>query len=252
MKLRVLIADDEPMARRRLKRFLQKAADVQLLPECGNGAAAAAAILEHQPDIVFLDVRMPKMDGFEVLRSLDAARLPVVVFVTAFDQFAVRAFEEQALDYLLKPFGEDRVRKALDRARAFLENGARRPFRESLTELALERPGRRDAECVLVKSDDRVVVLRPEEIDWVEAVGDYVRLHAGREAHLLRSTLTDIEQRLKSAGFVRVHRSRLVNLDRIKEFRLLFRGESVVVLKNGARLNASQNCLKELQGRFEH
>jgi two-component system LytT family response regulator len=176
--------------------------------------------------------------------------MPPVIFVTAFDRFALQAFEAQALDYLLKPFGEERVRKALARVRTFLEGSARHDFQQRLTEL-LAATGNHKANCLLVKDKDRLLVLRPNEVDWVEADGDYVRLHAGPEAYFIRSTMTHMEERLASEGFVRIHRSRLVNLDRIKELRPLFQGESVVVLKSGARLNASHGCLKELQDRLK-
>jgi len=249
MQLRVLIVDDEPMARHRLKRFLQKAADVTVVAECGDGASAVAAIQAHDLDLVFLDVQMPKMNGFEVVSAIGAERMSAVIFVTAFDRFALQAFEAQALDYLLKPFGEERVRKALARARTFLNGSRREDFQERLTGL-LAATGNSKANCLLVREKERVLVLRPGEIDWIEADGDYVRLHVGQHAHFIRSTMSYMEERLAPEGFVRIHRSRLVNLDRIKELRPLFHGESVVILKNGARLNASHGCLKELQDRL--
>jgi two-component system LytT family response regulator len=250
MKLRTVIVDDEPLARRRLKRFLQAASDVELVAECGDGNAAVAAIQEHQPDLVFLDVQMPNLNGFEVLSAIDAERMPVVIFVTAFDTFAVQAFEAQALDYLLKPFGEDRVAKALERARTFLHGGAKRAHQEHLAELLRATEAGRNTARVLVRNGDRVLVLGAAEIDWVEAYGDYVRLYVGQQAHLLRSTLTEMEQRLKPEGFARIHRSRLVNLDRIREFNTVSATELLIVLKNGARLNASPTYLKELQRRL--
>jgi two-component system LytT family response regulator len=250
MQLRVLIVDDEPMARHRLKRFLQKAADVTVVAECGDGASAVSAIQEHDLDVVFLDVQMPKLNGFDVVRTIGAEQMPAVIFVTAFDRFALQAFEAQALDYLLKPFGEERVRKSLARVRTFLNGSAREDFQERLAGL-LTATGTNKANCLLVRDKDRVLLLKPSEIDSVEADGDYVRLHVGQEAHFIRSTMTHMEERLASEGFVRIHRSRLVNLERIKELRPLFQGESVVVLKNGARLNASHGCLKELQNRLD-
>jgi two-component system LytT family response regulator len=250
MKLRVLIEDDEAMACHRLKRFLQKAEGVEVLAECREGTTAVAMIQQCKPDLVFLDVQMPKMSGFEVLRAVGAERMPAVIFVTAFDRFALQAFEAQALDYLLKPFGEERVHQALERARTFLAGGARNAFQEQLAGLLNTTAGNRQGACLLVRNGDRVIVLKPRDIEWIEADGDYVHLHAGQESHMLRSTLTDIEQRLKAEGFVRVHRSRLVNLDRVKEFRAVFQGESIVVLKSGARLNASQSCLRALQERL--
>jgi two-component system LytT family response regulator len=249
MKLRVLIVDDETVARHRLKRFLENAADVTVVAECADGTSAVAAIQELDLDLVFLDVQMPRMNGFEVVRAIGAERMPGLIFVTAFDRFALQAFEAQALDYLLKPFGDERVRKALARARTFLEGSERRAFHGRLT--ALLAAGANDQpHCILVKAKDRVIVLRPGEIDWVEAEGDYVRLHVGQEAHFVRSTMAHLEEKLAPEGFVRIHRSRLVNFQRVKELRPLFQGESVVVLKTGARLTASQSCLKHLQARF--
>jgi two-component system LytT family response regulator len=252
MQLRALIVDDEPVARHRLKRLLRKVGDVTIVAECADGSSAAKAIAEHDLDLVFLDVQMPRMSGFDVVRTIGAERMPAIIFVTAFDRFAMQAFESQALDYLLKPFGEERVRKALNRARTFLEGGAKRTFQEQLTGLLRATAGSHQASCLLVKGNERVLVVQPREIDWVEAEGDYVRLHVGQESLLHRSTLTEMEQRLKQEGFVRIHRSRLVNLDRVKEFRPLFRGETVVVLKNGARLNASQTCFKQLQDKWSN
>jgi two-component system, LytTR family, response regulator len=250
MNIRTVIVDDEPLARRRLKRFLQSAPDVEVIAECGDGTAAVAAIREHQPDLVFLDVQMPGSNGFEVLSTVGVERMPVVVFVTAFDTFAVQAFEAQALDYLLKPFGEDRVAKALVRARAFLEGGAKRAYQDHLAELLRATDAGQNTARVLVRNGDRVLVVEAAEIDWVEAYGDYVRLHVGPQAHLLRSTLTEMEERLKPKGFARIHRSRLVNLDRIRELNTVSPTELLVVLKNGARLNASPSYLKELQRRL--
>jgi two-component system LytT family response regulator len=249
MPLRTLIVDDEPVARQRLKRFLRKTSDVTIVAECADGDAAVAAIQKHELDLVFLDVQMPKLSGFEVVRVIGAERMPAVIFVTAFDRFALQAFEAQALDYLLKPFGEDRVRRALDRARAFLSGNSKRTWQGQLSGL-LRAEVNPKANCLLVKDRDRVLLLRPHEIDWVEAEADYVRLHVGAESHLIRSTLTNMEERLAADGFVRIHRSRLVNLDRIKELRAFFHGESVVVLKTGAKLAASQDCLKHLQERL--
>jgi two-component system LytT family response regulator len=250
MNIRTLIVDDEPLARHRLKRFLEAATDIELLTECGDGESAVTAIREYRPDLVFLDVQMPHLNGFEVLGAVGVARMPVVIFVTAYDEFALQAFEAQALDYLLKPFGQDRVEKALERARTFLEGNARKSFQEHLTELLRATEASRNTARVLVRNGDRVLVVGPAEIDWIEAYGDYVRLHVGQQTHLLRSTLTDMEQRLKPEGFARIHRSRLVNIERIKEFMTVSPTELRVVLKNGVQLNASTTFLKDLQRRL--
>ena len=247
----VIIVDDEPTARRRLKRLLMTAPDVEIVAECGTGAAAVAALRERDVDAVFLDVQMPEMNGFDVLRAVGTDRLPLVVFVTAFDEFALQAFEAHAIDYLLKPFGEERVRRALDRVRTFLA-GKPGPSAqpEPLRELLRTTASGPLPSCLLVKRDDRVLLLRPQDIDWVEAVADYVKVHVGTESHLTRSTLSDMQKRLAADGFVRVHRSRLVNLARVREFRPSSRSESTIILKNGTRLEASYTFLKELQERM--
>jgi two-component system, LytTR family, response regulator len=200
--------------------------------------------------LIFLDVQMPHLNGFEVLSAVGAARMPVVIFVTAYDEFALQAFEAQALDYLLKPFGQDRVEKALERARTFLEGNAKKSFQDHLEGLLRVTEASRNTARVLVRNGDRVLVVGPAEIDWIEAYGDYVRLHVGQQTHLLRSTLTDMEQRLKPEGFARIHRSRLVNIECIKEFITVSPTELLVVLRNGVQLNASPTFLKDLQRRL--
>jgi two-component system, LytTR family, response regulator len=249
MTLSTLIVDDEPMARQRLQRLLKTAPDVQLLPLCADGRSAIAAIEERRPDLVFLDVQMPEINGFEVLAAVGARHMPAVIFVTAYDKFALQAFEAQALDYLLKPFGAERVHTALERARTFLA-GSQRAREKKLAGLLRETVAVREPTCVLVKKRDRVVVLRPEEIDVVEAFGDYVRLQVGSESHLLRATLSDMERTLAPAGFMRIHRSRLVNWNRVREFVADREHDPVVVLKNGARLAASHSYLKDLEKRL--
>jgi two-component system LytT family response regulator len=247
----VLIVDDEPLARQRLQRLLRADPEVRLLPACGDGRSAIAAILEHRPDLVFLDVQMPEMNGFEVLAAVGVRRMPVVIFVTAFDRFALQAFEARALDYLLKPFGADRVHAALDRARTFLAGGPRRKLDQQLAELLQAGEAIRDAPDVLVKKRDRVLVLKPREIDFIEAYGDYVRLHVGTEVHVLRATLAEMERKLGPAGFARIHRSRLVNWERVKEFIVHRDHDPAVLLRDGTRLAASSTCLKELEQRLD-
>jgi len=252
MKLRVLIVDDEAIARQRLRRLLRSETDIEVLAECGDGCAAVLAIEERRPDLIFLDVQMPEMSGFDVLAALEPpTQMPAVIFVTAYDRFALQAFEAQAVDYLLKPFGEERVRKALERVRKFLAGDTQRLLQDPIAGLLRSPAATRGAPCVLVRQRGRVLVLRPNEIDWIEAYGDYVRLYVRQEAHLIRATLIDMEQKLGSHGFVRIHRSRLVNWDRVREFALDGERESVVVLKDGVRLNASHTCLKDLQQRLD-
>ena len=249
MTLNVLIVDDEPMARNRLQRLLRAESDVRLLPPCADGRSAVAAIHAQRPDLVFLDVQMPEMNGFEVLAAVGVNRMPAVIFVTAHDQFALQAFDAQALDYLLKPFGAERVRKALDRVRRFLAGDSRGLERQLAGLLRVTAPVHESA-SVLVKKRDRVLVLRAREIDYIEAFGDYVRLHVGAESHLLRATLAEMERRFGPEGFARIHRSRLVNWERVREFSEGPERDPEVVLRNGARLVASQACLKDLMHRL--
>ena len=249
MTLSTLIVDDEPLARQRLQRLLKTEPDVRLLPACADGRSAIAAIEERRPDLVFLDVQMPEINGFEVLAAVGVKHMPAVIFVTAHDRFALQAFEAHALDYLLKPFGAERVQTALERARTFLA-GSQRGMEKKLTGLLRDTSAVRESSCLLVKKRDRVIVLRPEEIDLIEAFGDYVRLHVGSETHVLRGTLSEMERTLEPAGFVRIHRSRLVNWNRVREFVADRERDPVVVLKSGVRVAASHGCLKDIEKRL--
>jgi two-component system LytT family response regulator len=251
MTLRVLIVDDEPLARQRLQRILRDEDGLALLAPCADGRAAVTAILEQRPDLLFLDVQMPGMNGFEVLDAVGASRMPAVIFVTAHDRFALQAFDAEALDYLLKPFGAERVHKALARARNFLAGGARRELEQQYAALLRATASARETPCILVKKRERVIVLRPEEIDFVEAWGDYVRLRVGAETHVLRGTLTQMERKLAAQGFVRIHRSRLVNWQRVREFVADREHDPMVVLRSGVKLEASPTYLKNLQRRLQ-
>lgn len=245
MKIRALIVDDELMTRQRLRRYLRKEGDIEALADCVNGAEAVAAIKEHRPDIVFLDVQMPEKDGFQVIQEIGIEAMPIVIFITAYDEFAIRAFEAQAMDYLLKPFGEARLQQALRRARSLLAKRDTLPAQLTNLVSHLRKAGPL-AERLAVKSDGRVLFLRVDEIDWIEAVGDYVNLHVGQQTHLLRARMSEVEKKL-GERFFRIHRSSIVNLDRVKEFRPIHLGESSVVLRNGVKLAASRACAQKLQ-----
>jgi two-component system LytT family response regulator len=250
--IRAVIADDEPLARERMRGLLSGRKDVQIVAEATDGMEAVDAILAHSPDLVFLDVNMPKLDGFEVISTVGADRMPAVVFVTAYDQHALRAFEVQALDYLLKPFDAERFESALDRVRRQLDSQASSDLGRRLLALVRdikpERPAR--PERLVVKSGGRLFFLRAEEIDWIEAAGNYVRLHVGSEGHLLRETMTSIEARLNPDIFFRIHRSHIVNIERIKELQPWFNGEYVVILRNGTQLTLSRGYREKLQERL--
>jgi two-component system LytT family response regulator len=242
VRIRTLIADDEPLARERLRALLARHADIEIISECANGADAIDAITELRPDLVLLDVEMPRVDGFAVLQALDPDALPAVVFVSAHDQYAVRAFEAHALDYILKPFDETRVERALHRVRGQLARtpGTSRHIDPRLLSLLEELRDRRRSDRLVVKTGGRVVFLRTEDIDWVEASGNYVRLHVGSEAHVLRESMKNMERRLDPSTFVRIHRSAIVNVDRIRELEPWFHGEYIVILRDGTRLTSSR------------
>jgi two-component system LytT family response regulator len=250
-KIRTLIVDDEPLARQRLRTLLATAPDFEVIGECGDGAEAIAAISERAPELVFLDVQMPGLDGMAVIEELGPERAPAFIFVTAYDRYALQAFEVQALDYLLKPFDRERFTKALDRARAAVR---REPTADNGTQLRalIEEivPARKYQDRVMIKSGNRVVFLKVEEIDWVEAAGNYLRLHVGRETHLLRETMSALEARLDPAKFLRIHRSTIVNIDRIQEFHPLFHGDYAVLLNDGTQLTLSRGYRQKLPAPF--
>jgi two-component system LytT family response regulator len=247
--IRALIVDDEPLARERIRTLLDSEQDITVAAEASNGLEAVDAIREHSPDLVFLDVQMPNVDGFDVIELVGADRMPPVVFVTAYDQHALRAFEVQALDYLLKPFDADRFHGTLQRARRQIEGLEHGDLSRRLLSLVRslkgDQPTRTDR--LVVKSGGRLFFLRSEEIDWIEAAGNYVRLHVGADAHLLRETMTSIEARLNPEVFFRIHRSYIVNIERIKELQPWFNGEYVVILRNGTKLTLSRGYREKLQ-----
>ena len=250
-RIRTLVVDDEPIARERVLSLLQQEDDVEVVGECGDGAQAVAAIQHQVPDLVFLDVQMPGVDGFGVIEAIGAEKMPTVVFVTAYDEYALRAFEVHALDYLLKPFGRDRFRQTLSHARAHLERRRAGDLGRRLLALVNDiKPEAPKLDRLIVKSGGRVFFLRTGDLDWIEAAGNYVRLHLGEESHLFRETMNRMEARLDLKRFVRIHRSRIVNTDRIKELQPWFNGEYVVVLHNGARLTLSRGYREKLQERL--
>ena len=245
-----MIVDDEPWARRRIAALLKSEPDVEVAGECRGGVEAIEKIPELSPDLVFLDVQMPECDGFDVLEAIGPERMPPVIFATAYDKYAVRAFDAQALDYLLKPFDEERFQQAMGRARKELKlgKGASEALRAVLEAV---RGQSKFLKRLAVKSGGRVVFLRAADIDWIEAAGNYVTLHVGRDRHMLRATMNSLEPKLDSEEFVRIHRSTIVNLDRVKEMHPWFHGEQVVILKDGTQLPVGRvyrNRLHEYAG----
>jgi two-component system, LytTR family, response regulator len=250
-KIKVVVADDEPLARERLATLLSSEADIELVAQVRDGEEAVRAIHRHSPDLVFLDIQMPQMDGFEVIQTVGLDRMPPVIFVTAYDQHAIRAFQVRALDYLLKPFDRERFADALQRGRRQVERDETGDLGRRL--LALVKDLRRDqprSDRLVVKSGGRLFFLRTDEIDWVEAAGNYVRVHIGPTSHLLRETMTSIERRLDPEKFFRIHRCRIVNLERIQEVQPWLNGEYAVLLRTGTRLTLSRGYREKLQERL--
>src|SRR5258706_1309958 len=247
-KLRTLIVDDEPLARERIRTLLESEPDVELVGECDNGIAAVEAIIGKEPDLVFLDVQMPELGGFGVLEQLQGGRIPAVIFVTAHDNFALQAFEVHAVDYLLKPFDRERFKKALDRAIDTIKRRQTDDLSHRLSALLAEVKPETRHDRLAIKSAGRVIFLRVDEIDWIEAADNYVSLHFRNESHLHRETMTAMAERLKAGKFIRISRSTIVNVDRIKELQPLFHGEYSVILRNGARLTLSRGYREKLDG----
>lgn len=250
MKLTAIIVDDEPLARERIRTLLAAEPEVTILAECASGPEAVAAVRRQAPDVLFLDIQMPEMDGFQVLRALGTP-LPLVVFITAFDEHAVRAFEAQALDYLLKPFKPARFRATLARIREQLAK--RQPddvTRQLLALLDSRGSPTNYVTRIAVRDRDRVRFVKTSDVDWLEASGNYVIVHSGREKHVLRETLTALESQLSPKDFLRLSRSAIVNLSRVHQVEPAFNDEHVVVLADGTRLPLTRS-VRELQDRLK-
>ena len=241
-KIRTLVVDDEPMARERILGLLAQETDVEVIGQCADGVQAVSAIQQLSPELVFLDVQMPAVDGFGVIKQVGADKMPMVVFVTAYDEYALQAFEVHALDYLLKPFGRDRLQQCLDHARHQRDRHRAGELGKSLLALVQDfKPEQKKQDRLVVKSGGRVFFVRTEDIDWIEASGNYVRLHLKEQSYLFRETMNQMESRLDPQRFFRIHRSRIVNTERIKELQPWFNGEYVVVLHNGMQLRLSRS-----------
>jgi len=260
-KIRALVVDDESLAREALLVMLGGDPEIEVIAECRNGREAVQIIREQSPDIVFLDIQMPEMDGFQVIEDVGTKQMPVTVFVTAYDKHALRAFEAHALDYLLKPFDHERFNTALQRAKTFVRQQKLGEISESLFAVLQdmnadsdELPSETDkgaqkepVDRVVIKSGGRIYFLKTEEIDWVEGAGDYLTLHSGSQTHLIRETMGNFHAKLDSQKFLRIHRSTIVNIERIKDIKPLFKGEYVITLTSGKRLKSSRGYRHELQ-----
>jgi two-component system LytT family response regulator len=258
-KIKTLIVDDEPLARRNLRLLLAKDPQIEIVEECRNGREAVKAINALSPDLIFLDIQMPEMDGFDVLAQVGPGQIQAIIFVTAFDQYALKAFDVHALDYLLKPYDDERFAHALTRAKAQIEAREINRLSKRLLALLEERESERNAPVeakgyltrVMIKAAGRMVLLKVDEIDFVEADGNYAKLHVGRKAHLLREKMNDLEGKLDPERFVRIHRSVIVNLDRIKEMHPHFNGDYIVVLEDGRQLRLSRTRREHLEAKLK-
>jgi two-component system, LytTR family, response regulator len=253
MKIRALVVDDQPMARERVLSLLAAEEGIEVVGTAASGREAVDAVRRLTPDLVFLDLQMPELDGFGVVEAIGVDRMPLTIFVTAYDVHAVRAFEVHALDYLLKPFGRGRLQQAVARAREHLERNRVGAIAERLTAAfdALQTP-RRQGPRLVIRANGRVKFIEVTQIDWVEAEGNYVRLHAGADCHLVRETMANLLPKLGETQFFRIHRSRIVNIDRIKELRLASGGDYDVLLRDGSRLPLSRLYKDALQERLSN
>lgn len=246
-KIRTLIVDDEPLARDKIKTMLTGDSEIEVVAECADGLSAVVAIQKHMPDLVFLDVQMPELDGFGVLAQIASSKMPDIIFVTAYDKYALRAFEVHALDYLLKPFDRGRFEHALARAKAQILqektgdiNARLLALMQDLRANSAPVPRTEYIDRLVVKSAGRIFFLKTDEVDWIEAAGNYVRLNSGKDGHLIRETMSALEAKLDPSHFLRIHRSIIVNIDKIKQFQPWFNGEYVFELSNGQKLTSSR------------
>jgi two-component system, LytTR family, response regulator len=241
MKIRALIVDDEPLGRRGVLRFLRNDPEIEVVAQCSDGQAAVDAILARNPDLVFLDIQMPEMDGFEVVRRVGPQNMPVTIFVTAYDRYAVRAFDANAIDYLLKPVGQARFQRALARAKERIAESSNEDVAERIV-ATLKQINRQDKylDRLPVSENGRILFVKTKEIDWIEANGNYARLHVGARTHEIRETLNSLERKLDPRDFLRIHRSTVVNVHLIKEIQPWFHGYHLVLLQNGRELRMSR------------
>ena len=250
-KIRALIIDDEPLARMRISDLLKKEEGIEVVGEAGNGTDAVKLIKKEKPDLIFLDVQMPGKDGFGVLESLGSNAMPHVIFVTAYDQYALRAFDVHAMDYLLKPFDRKRFYESLHRALDHIGMKKEGGFTSKLKELLEDvQPTKKYMDRLIIKAEGRIFFVKTEEIDWIEAAGNYVTLHLGKEEHLMRDTMSSMEEKLDPEMFMRIHRSNIVNIERIKEIQPWFNGEYLIILKDDTRLTLSRKYRERFKDLF--
>ncbi len=253
MSIRALIVDDEPIARKGIRRFLNAEHGVEIIGECSDGIEAVESIQALKPDLMLLDIQMPELDGFGVIEALQGKHVPVVIFITAFDEFALKAFSVHALDYLLKPLKQEQFHRAIERVRAILQFKQTEEFEKRLnTMLQYVSSQRKYLERLIIKSQKNIIVVHVRDVDWFEAYGDYIRVHCGNKTHLIKNTMNEIEKSLDPEVFVRTHRSTILQMNRVKELRPLSNGDYVITLNDGTKLSLSRtysaNVLEALQG----
>ncbi len=252
MKIRTLIVDDEPFARQKVRSILEKARDIEIIGECENGEDAMALIRDLQPDLVFMDMIMPEKTGLEVLQAIGGDDPPYVVFITAHNDFAIEAFEAQASDYLLKPFDAERFQKALQKARRHIHLKQNVNLYDQLQHLLnTSATPATYLERLMIKSGDDIIFVKTDEIDWIEAAGNYVNLHLGKRSYLYRDTMNHLQTRLDPARFVRIHRSKIVNVERISRLQSWSHGEYVIIMKDKTELFLTRTYRDNLLGMFD-
>lgn len=240
--IRAIIVDDEPLAREKVRLFSQHEPDIEIIDTCSDGNEALSSFQKVHPDLIFLDIQMPEMNGFEFLERISPGPFPGIIFITAYDEYALKAFEFHALDYLLKPYDRERFKRAVEHSRRSLRSAVKNDDSDEQIKAlltSLKQPSS-VLERLIVKSGGRVIFIRIEEIDWLEAAGNYVKLHTGNESHLVRETMNNLEQQLPPQKFIRVHRSTIVNIEKIKELQPYFNGEYKVILHNNAHVILSR------------
>lgn len=250
--LQTIIVDDEPLARQRLRNLIKEDEELRILEECENGYEAVNVLKQSTPDILFLDIQMPEINGFEVLNQIEYLKIPAIIFVTAYNEYAIRAFEVHALDYLLKPFDKHRFVIAVERAklhvRSLYSGQSERRLQSLVNEMNMKEK-LPISKRIMIKTSGRVYFIEFDEIDWIEADGNYVKIHTGEKSHMIRETMNHLEQKLDASKFSRIHRSAIVNIDKIKELQPWFHGDYTILLYSGKKLTMSRNY-KELLQRY--
>jgi two-component system, LytTR family, response regulator len=246
--IRTILADDEPLARKKLRILLEAEPDVEVVAECADGQQTVTAVNTHNPDLLLLDIRLPDADGFETLSRIPRDQMPIVVFTTAYDQYAIRAFEAHALDYMLKPFDEERLHHAIERVRVEINKSREHAHADRMLNPADTKPFPLSLERrLIIRTGGRVVFLDLDEVDWIEAAANYVKVNVGKDSYLLREAISRISEKLDPSRFVRIHRSTIVNIGKIKELQPCDSGEYIAILKNGKGLSCSRTYRNQLQ-----